>query len=228
MKKIIPAKLMVFTAHPDDESYLCGGTLYENGRAGGENILVCATLGEKGTSHMKTPVTAARMKSIRRRELSAAGKLLKISNTFVLDLPDGGVRERKAAFFAKGLRIARAQRPDFIIGFGPDGITGHLDHVAAGEAARKIARITKTPFLGLSLPPRFLKNAEKWLKTRRKSPHYIQKIRFAKPNIRIPINGAVKKKAIRAHASQMDNKNAFTGFPEYAVKGLLANEYFVI
>lgn len=227
-QRIIPAKILVFTAHPDDESYLCAGLLYANSRRGGTNFVVCATLGEKGTSHMQTPVTPARMKKIRRRELNAVSKFLNVSKTFILNLPDGGVKGYKKKLFSQGLKIASTERPDLILSFGPDGITGHFDHVATGQVARKIARLTRTPFAAFSFSPKFLKEAERSLKARRKSPYYIKKINFTKPNLRVPINGTAKKKAIRMHSSQMDKGNPFTGFPKYAVKELLANEYFVI
>jgi len=51
------SKILVFTAHPDDESYLAAGTIYENTRRGGKTFLVCATGGELGSAHLKKPIS---------------------------------------------------------------------------------------------------------------------------------------------------------------------------
>jgi len=217
----------VFTAHPDDESYTAAGTIYKNYEAGGKTILVCASFGERGTSHLKKSISPSKVKKMRREELIRAAKILHIEKLLFLGLPDAHIDASKSALYKRGLKIARSIKPDFIISFGKDGISGHRDHVAVGETAKKIAKRTRTPFIITALPMSITASAIRWLKSQRKRGRYVEKIHFAKPSIRIKINPKIKRCALLAHKSQLENGRALTGFPEYAVKELLKAEYFI-
>lgn len=92
--------------------------------------------------------------------------------------------------------------------------------------ATKVAKILKIKIYHFTLSNKVSKEAVKWLKVRRKSGRYINKIKFRKPKIVVNIDKDIKLKALKIHSSQMDNKNAFTGFPKYAVDELLKKEYF--
>lgn len=219
-------RLLVITAHPDDESYAAAGTIYKNRQRGGRTFIVCATFGEKGKSHLKKPVSDRQMKNIRGKELLAASKFLRAEKLFALGMPDASLRFHESAIFAKCLAIAEKTKPDFILSFGDDGISGHTDHITVGRAARRVAKKLKLPFAAFALPPRFAQNAPVWLKTRRKHGHYGHPIGFLRPNIKISIDGKIKKRALRFHKSQMDSRAAFAGFPKYAVQALFRAEYF--
>jgi N-acetylglucosamine malate deacetylase 2 len=226
--KLLEKKILLVTAHPDDESYAAAGTLYKNHQAGGINMLICATLGEKGKAHMKRPVTDAQMKKIRRRELQAAANYLHVSPVIVLNIPDTAIVRWQADVFRKALSYVKKLHPEIILSYGIDGISGHVDHVTIGRVARQIAKKMKIPFVTFALPPRLTRHALPWLQARRRLGHYAATIRFTKPNIRIQVDSNVKKKALRLYKSQMDGQRAFTGFPGFAVKELLLNEYFII
>lgn len=228
MKNFLGKKLLFITAHPDDESYMSAGTIYKNYQMSGQNMLLCASWGEKGRSHLKKPLTASQLKIIRRKELLAAAKFLHIKPVLTLGLPDGKVKKYIKLFYEKGLFYTRKYRPDTIISFGPDGISGHIDHITAGQVAHQIAKKLRIPFVASTLPPFITKKAYKWLRVRRRAGSYTtSSLAYKKPNIKIPINGNIKKKAIKFHLSQLDNQDAFTGFPSYAVKKLLKTEYFI-
>jgi len=227
MKNFLGKKLFFITAHPDDESYMAAGTIYKNYQMGGQNMLLCASWGEKGRSHLKKPFTISQLKKLRAKELRRAGKFLHIKPVLNLALPDGKLRNYQKIIFKKGLAIANKHQPEVIISFGPDGISGHLDHITAGQVARQIAEKLRIPFVAVTLPPSITKKALKWLATRRKAGHYIKSIIYKNPNMKIVIDGQIKKRALKIHQSQMDHKNAFTGFPAYAVKELLKAEYFL-
>ena len=221
-------KIMLFTAHPDDESYLAAGTIYENRRHGGRTDLVCATCGGKGSSHLRQPLRAKALKLLRQGELRRAAKYLGAGTVVIYDFPDGKLSTRETPLFEKALRIAQKLKPEYILSFGLDGITGHLDHIAAGRVARKIAAWLSIPFYAFALPPKFGKNAQKWLVSRRKKGSYAKgKLQFGKPDTAVKIRRQVKLRALRFHASQMEGKNLFTGYPDYAVRALLSHEYFV-
>jgi len=227
MKNFLGKKILFITAHPDDESYVAAGTIYKNYKVGGKNILLCASLGEKGKSHLKKPLTVAQLKIVREKELRSACKLLHIESLLILGLPDGKLGKSKSMITKRGLKFAIKHKPEIIISFGPDGISGHYDHITIGEAARQIAKKLKIPFITFALPPKLSKSAIKWLKLRRVNKHYKSVIKFNKPTIKVKIDPRIKQKALRFHKSQMDDKSAFTGFPVYAVRELMNNEYFV-
>lgn len=228
MQTFLGKKLFVLTAHPDDESYLAAGTLHANQLAGGQNFLICATAGEKGNSHLKKALSKSALKKIRHKELKRACGCIGKTHLIVLNLADEGLRNKKSLLLKKSLDLARQYQPDVIMSFGPDGITGHHDHLSVCEVAQKISTKLNLPLATFALPPIFARHAESWLKRRRKSLSYIDHIVYPKPNVKIKINSTIKKQALKCHASQLDNNDPFVGYPDYAIKAMLKYEYFVI
>lgn len=223
--KLLGKRLLVVVAHPDDESFGCAGTLRENRKAGGENAVLCATKGENGKSHLAKPVSSARLKAIRAREFKNVMADLRIKKFRLLDLPDGKVKRDREKFHAEILRFAKRYRPDVIVSFGPDGMSGHLDHIAAGMAARKAARELRVPFVAFAASPLIAKHFGR-LKKRRKFGVYAKKTVHAAPNLKIKINLKAKFKVLRNHRSQMDGRSPFSSFPRKEVEKILSYEYF--
>lgn len=225
-QNLLGQRLLVVTAHPDDESYGCAGTLALHAKSGVSVHLLCATAGENGQSHLPQPLKPAVIKKRRTRELRAAAKVLDIRSIRLLSIPDGTVAQHVNSLVLAVRAAVRKHQPDCIVSFGPCGITGHRDHIAAGVAARRVARQYKLPFAAMTLSIRLQHLARKFLISRRRSPHYTQNFSFLNPNTSFAINQRIKRQAIRCHASQMDGPKAFTGFPNYVVEGLLRREYF--
>lgn len=225
---LIGKNLLVITAHPDDESYVMAGTLAANAKAGGRTVLVCATCGEKGMSHLAHPVTSHVLTQRRKRELHAACNLLHVERVCICNLPDGKVAQRARAFTQAIIKHLKHFLPDVIVSFGPCGVTGHKDHIAAGEVARSLAKKLGLPFAAAVLSPKLQRDARKFLVSRRRNPHYHLISRFVSPNLTISIDAQIKQRALRCHVSQMDKGKLFTGFPKYVVHGLLHREYFRI
>jgi LmbE family N-acetylglucosaminyl deacetylase len=117
-------------AHPDDEAYLTAGLMLEHRARGDRLVLVRETLGERGTSD---PVTwpPSRLVGHRHAELTASLAVLDVHDLRVLGFEDGGC----AAFDGADLVIEQIEdvRPDVIVTFGPDGMTGHPDHRAVSR-----------------------------------------------------------------------------------------------
>ena len=63
-------KILVITAHPDDESFFAAGTIYKNQRLGGKTFLICGTAGEKGSGHLKKKLTEKQLAAMRKKELA--------------------------------------------------------------------------------------------------------------------------------------------------------------
>ncbi len=128
-----PRLLAVF-AHPDDESFLAGGTLAKHAHLGWDVFLVCATYGESGQRGEYEALTVNEFANVRRAELEAACKALGIHAPMFLECADRAVAGICWNSAAKQVtRILRHLQPDVVITFGPDGISGHPDHIALSQ-----------------------------------------------------------------------------------------------
>lgn len=122
--------LAAVLAHPDDESFPIGGTLARYAHEGVDVRLIVATLGEAGVSGKR----AAEAASIRWAELRRACSELGVGNIDTLQFQDGRLAQAQDAEGHARLEAAlRQAAPDVVITFGPDGISGHPDHVTVGR-----------------------------------------------------------------------------------------------
>ena len=120
-------------AHPDDESYLAGGLSIRASANGQRVVCVTATHGEGGGDPTVSRASAA---SMRDRELAAALAVLGVGEHEQFDYPDGGCEHLDPAAPTDRLaEIIERVRPDTIVTFGPDGVTGHADHRAVSRWA---------------------------------------------------------------------------------------------
>lgn len=127
--------LAVF-AHPDDESFGPGGTLARYSREGIWIGLVCATRGEAGKTGDPPACAPEELGPTRERELRAACKVLGISDLVVLGYPDGGLdRVDPGEATGRIAREIRRVRPQVVLTYGPEGVSGHRDHIAVGRLA---------------------------------------------------------------------------------------------
>ena len=127
-------------AHPDDESFGAAGTLAKYARAGVAVFLLCATRGQQGT-RPEGIADAEALGRLRERELRRAAKIIGVRRVRVLDYQDGEVSE--APFEELVGHVSRELdevQPDVVMTFGPQGITGHGDHIAVGRAAEVAVR----------------------------------------------------------------------------------------
>jgi LmbE family N-acetylglucosaminyl deacetylase len=125
-------RLMCVLAHPDDESLGFGGTLAKYAAEGIATYLVMATRGERGWQgdERDDPGPTA-LGRIRAAELCAAARILGLRGVEFLDYADGELHQA-GADKAIGQIVAclREIRPQVVVTFGPDGATGHPDHIA--------------------------------------------------------------------------------------------------
>jgi N-acetylglucosamine malate deacetylase 2 len=129
-------KLLAVFAHPDDESFICGGTLAKYASSGVEITLVSATRGEMGRRMGNPPyVNRETMPAIREKELQQACKELGIHRLIFLD-----IRDKTVEFVDPELLTARIGsimeevKPDVVLTFH-ERLGGHPDHCAIGKAA---------------------------------------------------------------------------------------------
>ena len=120
-------------AHPDDEAYLSSGLVLHARETGSRVVVVTATDGERGGS-ARTAFGRQRLARTRRRELATSLRVLGIQEHHALGHPDGGCAslDRMAAV-EQVAALIQDVRPDTIVTFGPDGLTGHIDHRTVGS-----------------------------------------------------------------------------------------------
>jgi LmbE family N-acetylglucosaminyl deacetylase len=123
-------------AHPDDESYLSAGLMGRAIAAGDRVTLVTLTDGEAGFPENDRRPLAERAQ-LRRRELRSAMERIGVTDVRFVGLPDGGVADHGDALVGHLGDTMRSLQPDVIATFGPDGITGHDDHVANWRAVTR-------------------------------------------------------------------------------------------
>ena len=143
-------------AHPDDEAYLSGGLMAMARDNGQRVVCVTATRGELGTPD---PVAwpPDRLAAERTRELARCLAVLGVREHHWLGYGDGECAGADADTAAAQLSdLVGDVRPDTVLTFGPDGITGHLDHrtvsawtgVAFDRAASPGARLLHAAISG--------------------------------------------------------------------------------
>jgi LmbE family N-acetylglucosaminyl deacetylase len=133
-----PALLAVF-AHPDDETTV--GPLLARYAAEGHPVwLVSMTSGQKGvTPHGGIPA-GDQLGKAREAELRCSASALGIREPILLGYQDQGISlpPEMEAIAGKLREIINRTKPDVILTWGPDGLTGHPDHRAASSIATQV------------------------------------------------------------------------------------------
>jgi LmbE family N-acetylglucosaminyl deacetylase len=222
-------RLLAVLAHPDDESFAIGGTLAKYGVAGVQVVLLTATRGEAARGG-EDPVWVA---AHREQELWKAVGVLGVKTLRILGYQDGHLaRADRPLLMSRLVAILRELRPQAVVTFGPDGISGHPDHVAIGEATSEAfslsgqAGYTTGPTSGDLRPHHPLR-----LFHITPSPATRQCCRKGKGEFLAPgltsvdvvAFRAVKVRAMQCHASQ---DQPFPGDPEVEAGRLHDREYF--
>jgi LmbE family N-acetylglucosaminyl deacetylase len=141
---------MVVVAHPGDEAFGFGGAIAHAAASGAYTVVVCATRGAfdrrlldrapapggRNRSYQK-PVIWRNLDTVREDELRRSVGLLGVRVLRMLDYAEEGLS--KVGFDELVGRIVqpiRMHRPEVILTFGPDGVSGDPDHVVVGRATQ--------------------------------------------------------------------------------------------
>ncbi len=128
--------MVLVYAHPDDESFCCGGTIAAYARNGWDIHLLCATAGEAGMTGPLGGVSKEQLKEARKAELEGAAKILGITTVTVYDYTDGGLKALEAGDLEDVLyKDIREYQPDVVVTFEPQGISNHPDHMKVSRSA---------------------------------------------------------------------------------------------
>ena len=140
-----PPRLHVVVAHPDDETFGCGGLLLHAHAAGAETFVTCATRGEAGEDpHGRS---GAELGRVRADELHRAAARLRVREVELLDFADSGMAGPASPGTLVGADLdhvvaqvstsLRRVRPDVVLTL--DASDGHRDHQRIQEATLRAA-----------------------------------------------------------------------------------------
>lgn len=211
-------KLLVVLAHPDDESFICGGTLATYALRGVRITYLCATRGEMGRRLGVPPIaTRESLPVLRETELREACRALMIADLRLLGLRDKTLDYYEPADLAARIRPVVDQiRPDLTLTFH-ERIGGHPDHCAIGRATTMAWREAGEPGRLYHLL---------W----RDHEHLLKLVGATRSQVsRIAIRGAAlaaKVAAYRAHRTQSELYDWLKSDRE-ARRRLTGSEYFL-
>ena len=133
-----PLTFAVAVAHPDDDAYGVSSIVAMHGDDPGFRfVLIHATDGEAGSIAEGSGATPETLGAVRREEdrraWVALGRVPDRHEWF--GYPDGGLADvDHDELVGRITDIFAEERPDVVTSFGPDGITGHPDHIAISNA----------------------------------------------------------------------------------------------
>lgn len=141
--------IVVFLAHPDDETFGAGGTLALYARKGYDVYSVCATRGEAGTvdeEHLRGFKDTAEMRT---DELMRAAKILGLKGVYFLGYRDSGmpgteenqhpeaqISHSVDEVAGRVVKYIRELKPDIVITHDPIGGYKHPDHIHLHKATK--------------------------------------------------------------------------------------------
>jgi N-acetylglucosamine malate deacetylase 2 len=126
--------LLAVFAHPDDETFRPGGTFALLSQRGVRVQVVSATRGGAGSCGHPPLCAPEELPALRESDLHCACATLGIEPPILLDYPDGRLSEvDPETLLAEILAVVQRVQPQVMISFGPDGLSGHPDHIAIGR-----------------------------------------------------------------------------------------------
>jgi N-acetylglucosamine malate deacetylase 2 len=222
--------LLVVFAHPDDESFLTGGSICRYGAEGVRVVLVTATRGESGKVGDPPLCAVDALGATRELELRRAAAILGVAGVHLLDYPDRDlalapperIREQLVA-------LIRAERPQVVVTFDPNGGNLHPDHVAISRFAMDAVSAASDPRWhaeagAAHAVPRlaWVAGRRPWRLVREPDPRSCPGVDFV-----IDTSACVPRKleALRAHATQHRGvERSFLSQPDCV--RLLGTEFF--
>jgi len=150
--------LLIVTAHPDDETFGCGGTLAKYVMAGVKVFCACATRGDVGTFEPENMKGFATVGDMRWAEFECAARTLGLAGIFHLGYRDSGMpgtedNKHPQAFInapveeaaGRVVKVIRDLKPQVIITSDPVGGYRHPDHIAIHKATVKAFEVAGDP-----------------------------------------------------------------------------------
>jgi len=252
----MPATLVCFHAHPDDEAIQTGGTIARAAAEGHRVVLVFATRGELGEVDDGVLAPGETLADRRSRECAAAAEILGAARVAFLGYHDSGMageptNDDPAAFWQADLdeaagrlaAILREEAAEVLTVYDDHGGYHHPDHIQVHRVGVRAAELAGTPRVYEATADR---------------EHFIETVRAAatlaaehgvevpgdlpdpeawadhfSPSAAITTRVDVadrlaqKRAALRAHASQIDETSFFLSMPDEIFGLAFGTEWFI-
>ena len=167
MSRMSRTLLLIF-AHPDDESFLTGGTICRYSAEGVRVVLATATRGESGKAGQPAVCSLPDLPEVRERELRRAAAILGVARLELLGYHD---RELHLAAHDEIRRqlvgLIRTEQPEVVVSFDPNGGNLHPDHIAISRFATDAVAAASDPRWHPEAGPAFAVPRLAWVPGRR-------------------------------------------------------------
>lgn len=140
------ADILYVFAHPDDETFTCGGMIAHYHTLEKKQTLYCATHGEAGKTGNPPVCSQEDLPAVRRKELDDAISILGIDKLILRDFGDGKLHEMPFDKLVEDiLGVLEQEKPEVIVTFPPEGISGHRDHQTIQKATLEAVKKASFP-----------------------------------------------------------------------------------
>jgi LmbE family N-acetylglucosaminyl deacetylase len=243
--------LVSFHAHPDDECIACGGVIRKAADAGHRVVLVIATRGEQGEVPGGFLADGEELWQRRVAETQASAGILGTQRLEFLGYRDSGMmgtpaNQAPGSFWTAPVEEAAGklaallaeENAEVLTCYDDIGGYGHPDHIQVHRVGLRAAELAGTPRVYQSTI-----NRDHIERGRQRfaavdpdgQPDLPERDpdNFGKPEsmitaaVDVTPYVAVKRRAMRAHASQISEKSFFLAMPDDAFSYLFGTEWFI-
>lgn len=243
------ATLVSFHAHPDDECIACGGVIRKAAEEGHRVVLVVATRGELGEVPEGVLSDGETLSQRRVAETHASAEILGVQRTEFLGYVDSGgmgapSNDAPGSFWSapveeaaeKLAAILTEERADVLTCYDDHGGYGHPDHIKVHRVGMRAAELAGTPRVYQSTFNRdhLLRGISVFAdQARAAGIEFPAATELGKPESVLTAAVDVspyldhKRRAMRAHASQISEQSFFLAMPEDAFRHVFGTEWFI-
>lgn len=189
---------------------------------------MCITSGCKGRSGPFAIECREKLARHREQELAKAAEVLGIKRLDLLRYPDGSLQQVDLHELVAKIRDVIVEwKPNVVITFPPDGVTGHPDHIVTCKATTLAVEQAEKQLALQEYPDLYYVSI----------PHYYDHCPDRGPEPAVPITGKVditdyrtqKGEALRAHQSQVYSVNrAYPGVIDGDFSVIGCYEYYTL
>jgi LmbE family N-acetylglucosaminyl deacetylase len=242
----IVATMVSFHAHPDDECIGCGGVIRKAVVDGHRVVLVVATRGEHGEVPDGLLADGEQLWQRRVAETEESARILGAQRVEFLGYVDSGMmgsesNDAPGSFWTapvddaaeKLAAILRAERAEVLTCYDDNGLYGHPDHIQVHRVGMRAAELAGTPRVYQNTMNRdHLDRGRAALRaTGVETPEVGED--FGKPEsmitaaVDVSAYLADKRRAMRAHASQIGEQSMFLAMPDDVFRYAFGTEWFI-
>ena len=245
------ATLVSFHAHPDDECIACGGVIRQAADAGHRVVLVVATRGEEGETPEGLLADGEELWQRRVAETQASAGILGAARLEFLGYRDSGMmgtpaNDRPGSFWSTSVEEAaqrlaallREEQAEVLTCYDANGGYGHPDHIQVHRVGLRAAGLAGTPrvyqstinrdHIERSVQKFTAQAADAGVEVPERDPDT-----FGQPEsvitaaVDVTPYLAAKRRAMRAHASQISEHSFFLAMPDEQFQYAFGTEWFI-